>query len=619
MQKKKIGELKERMNTYFKLLSYAGNIRKFVIPFLFTSLIAAVFGVLNLVLLKPLLDVLFGQVDGEVLQSMLQRPSGFNLLDWFNYYFAYFLETKGKLGALQFVCVTLILGIFTGNVFRYLSLRLLEGFKVNMVSNLRQAIFNKSLQLPIGFFNNQRKGDIISRITTDVQEVENSIANTFSAGIKELFLLVGYLAALFYMSVNLTLFALIVIPITGTFLGLMLKRLRHDASDGQSRLSNILSLMDEAFGGMRVVKGFVAERFIGKKFESENQAYKKSIFSYAVRRELANPVSEVVGVSMVASLLLYGGSLILSDQSNLDASTFMAYIALFSQVVRPAKTIAQAFSASQRGIASGERILEVLNMKPEIIDAENAITVSSMESFVEFEKVSFSYEAGQQVLNEIDFKLEKGKTVALVGPSGGGKSTLADLLPRFYEPDSGQVNLDGRNIKDISQASLRSLMGIVTQDPVLFNDSIYNNITFGKDVSRKDVLAAAKIANAHEFIEEQPEGYETVIGDRGVKLSGGQRQRISIARAILQNPPILILDEATSALDTESEKLVQDAIMHLMKDRTSLVIAHRLSTIQHADEILVIDKGEIAERGTHQELYANPAGIYRRLVDLQEI
>ncbi|WP_341228016.1 ABC transporter ATP-binding protein [uncultured Arcticibacterium sp.] len=607
------------MNTYFKLLSYAGNLRKFVIPFLFTSLIAAVFGVLNLVLLKPILDVLFGQVEPEVISGMLQKPSNLNVLDWFNYYFAYFLEEKGKLGALQFVCVSLILGIFIGNIFRYLSLRLLEGFKVNMVSNLRQAIFDKSLLLPIGFFNNQKKGDIISRITTDVQEVENSIANTFSAAIKELFLLVGYLIALFYMSYKLTLFALIVIPITGTFLGLMLKKLRHDAGEGQGRLSNIMSLMDETFGGMRVVKGFVAEKFISNKFETENQGYKRSIFSYAAKRELANPFSEVVGVSMVASLLLYGGSLILSDQSALDASTFMAYIALFSQVVRPAKTIAQAFSASQRGIASGDRILEVLNMEPEISDSLNAKEVKTLDNEIAFENVSFAYEEGQKVLQNVNFKLCKGKTVALVGPSGGGKSTLADLLPRFYEPTEGKIKLDGTDINEISQASLRNLMGIVTQDPVLFNDTIYNNITFGKDVSREEVLAAAKIANAHEFIEEQFEAYETVIGDRGVKLSGGQRQRISIARAILQNPPILILDEATSALDTESEKLVQDAIMHLMKDRTSLVIAHRLSTIQHADEILVIDKGQIAERGTHQELFANADGIYHKLVELQEI
>jgi ATP-binding cassette, subfamily B, bacterial MsbA len=607
------------LKTYLRLLSYAGNLRKFIFPFLITSLIAAVFGVLNLVLIKPILDVLFSQVDSSALTTVLVKPQGFDPMAYFNYYFNYFLESKGKIGALQFVCIALVLGMLVGNVFRYLSLRLLEGFKANMVSNLRQAIFDKSLHMHLGFFNNQRKGNLISRITTDVQEVENSIANTFSAAIKELLLLVGYLIALFYMSVKLTLFALIVIPLTGAFLGIILKRLRHDASDGQSRLSNLLSIMDEAFGGMRVVKGFVAEKYIGDKFQKENQAYKKSIFSYAVRRELANPFSEVIGVSMVASLMLYGGSLILSNESSLDASTFIAYIVLFSQVVRPAKEIAQAFSASQRGIAAGERILDVLHTNPLIEDAENASNIEDFENNITFNNVSFSYEEGQNVLRNINFELEKGKTIALVGSSGGGKSTLADLLPRFFDADSGQIKIDGKDIKYVTQSSLRGLMGIVTQDPVLFNDSIYNNITFGKEVKKESVYEAAKIANAHQFIEEQSDGYETIIGDRGVKLSGGQRQRISIARAILQNPPILILDEATSALDTESEKLVQDAIMHLMQDRTSLVIAHRLSTIQHADEILVIDKGQITERGNHQELYANTEGIYRRLVDLQEI
>lgn len=607
------------MNTYFKLLSYAGNIRKFVMPFLLTSLIAAIFGVLNLVLLKPLLDVLFVQVDPETMTAMLQKPHGLNPLNWFNYYFALFMETKGKLGALQFVCITLVLGILTGNIFRYLSLRLLEGFKVNMVSNLRQAIFDKSLKMHLGFFNNQRKGNLISRITTDVQEVENSIANTFSAVIKELLLLIGYLIALFYMSAKLTFFALIVIPITGAFLGIILKRLRHDAGDGQSRLGNLLSLMDEAFGGMRVVKAFVAEKFIGDKFKSENQAYKKSIFSYAVRRELANPFSEVVGVTMVAALLLYGGSLILSDQGSLDASTFMAYIALFSQVVRPAKEIAQAFSASQRGIAAGERVLSVLNLETEIKDKKEALEIKSFKNSIDFEHVSFEYELDVPVLKDITFTLLKGKTIALVGPSGGGKSTLADLVPRFFDPTKGQIRIDGHNLRDVSQNSLRQQMGIVTQEAILFNDTLYNNITFGIEASEEEVIRAAKIANAHDFILEQPNGYETIIGDRGTKLSGGQRQRISIARAILQNPPILILDEATSALDTESEKLVQDALIHLMENRTTLVIAHRLSTIQKADEILVIDKGEIAERGTHQTLYANPNGVYRRLVDLQEI
>lgn len=607
------------MQTYFKLLSFAGDLKKFVIPFVFTSLIAAIFGTLNLVLLKPILDILFGKVGDGAITQMLIKPAGFNVLEYFNYYLATFLTENGKIGALQFVCVVLVLGILIGNVFRYLSLRLMEGFKVNMVANLRQAIFEKSIKMHLGFFNNERKGNLISRITTDVQEVENSIANTFSAGIKELLLLIGYLVALFMISVKLTFFALVVIPITGAFLGIILKRLRHDAGQGQQRLSNLLSIMDEAFGGMQVVKAFVAERFFSNRFLEENQGYKKSIFSYAARRELANPFSEVIGVSMVASLLLYGGSLILSDNSELDASTFMAYIALFSQVVRPAKDIAQAFSASQRGIASGQRILEMLDAEEVIQDEPNAIEISSFDKSIKYNNVFFEYEKDTPVLQGVSFELKKGKTIALVGTSGGGKSTIADLLPRFFDPSQGEILIDGVNVKTVSQSSLRQQMGLVSQEAFMINDSIRANIDFGRNESEETIINAAKIANAHDFIMAQANGYDTIIGDRGTRLSGGQRQRVSIARAVLQNPPILILDEATSALDTESEKLVQEAIMHLMQDRTSLIIAHRLSTIQHADEILVINNGQVVERGDHETLFAKTDGVYRRLVDMQEI
>lgn len=607
------------MKTYLKLLAYAGRIRQFLIPFIFTSLVASVFGILNLVLLKPLLEILFDQVGAEALAQMSVKPSGWNPLDYFQYYFALIIESDGKLRALQFVCAIIVISILIANIFRYLSLRLLEGFKVNMVSNLRQEIFDKSINLHLGYFSNERKGTLISHIVTDVQEVENSIANTFSAAIKELFLLVGYIVALFSISVKLTLFALIVIPITGIFLGMTQKKLKRDASDSQTRLSNLMSIMDEAFGGMRVVKAFIAEKFIGNKFLTENQAYKKSSFGYAVRRELSSPFSEVVGVSMVASLLLFGGSLILTDNSELTASLFIAYIALFSQVVRPAKTIAQAISTSQRGIASGERVLKIIEMQPVIQDAENATEINEFSEKISFKNVSFAYDVETPVLKNIDFEISKGKTIALVGPSGGGKSTIADLIPRFYDPTNGQILIDGIDIKTISQESLREQMGVVTQEAILFNDTIFNNISFGSEVTKEEVNAAAKIANAHDFIMEQPNGYETSIGDRGGKLSGGQRQRISIARAILKNPPILLLDEATSALDTESEKLVQDALFKLMKNRTSLVIAHRLSTIQNADEILVIKGGEIAERGTHQSLSEVENGIYRNLVQLQEV
>lgn len=606
------------MQTYLRLLSFSANLRKFLLLFLLTSLVASIFGVLNLVLLKPLLDVLFGQVEKATLDKMVVLPTKFDLIAYFNYYFAHFLLVKGKLGALQFVCVALIAATFIGNVFRYLSLRLLEIFKASMVANLRQAVFQKTLSFQLSFFTNEQKGNLISRIVTDVQEVENSIANTFSAAIKELLLLIGYLVALFSISVKLTLFSLVVVPITGALLGIVLKRMRQEASDTQQRLGNLTNVLDEAFGGIRAVKAFVAESFISKKFAVENYAYQKAVVNYARRRELANPFSEVIGISMVASLLLYGGSLILSNESSLSASLFMAYIALFSQVVRPAKEIAQAISASQRGITSGKRVLELIEMPISVTDLPNAKEIRGFENKIEFNKVSFSYESNQPILRSVSFSIKKGQTVALVGTSGGGKSTIADLLVRFYDPTAGEILIDGCSIKTISQASLRNLMGIVTQEPILFNDTIFNNIVFGRTITQEQVEQASRIAHAHEFILQQPNGYETNIGDRGIKLSGGQRQRIAIARAILQNPPLLILDEATSALDSESERLVQDALAHVTQNRTSLVIAHRLSTIQNADKILVVQNGEIVEEGTHNTLLAIENGIYRKLVEMQQ-
>jgi ATP-binding cassette, subfamily B, bacterial MsbA len=607
------------MKIYFKILRYAGSLRNFLVPFTFTSLLSGIFGALTLVLLKPLLDVLFGQMtDPQIAELAAKEVSGFNFLDYYQKYLAQSVLDNGKLGGLKYVCITILGVSFTANITRYFSLRLLEKFKTNMVANLRQAVFNKTINLHLGFFSNEKKGDLISRITTDVQEVENSIANSFSAAIKELIMLVAYLVILFYISWQLTMFSLIVIPITGAFLGVMLKRMRHDAGESQVHLSNLMSIMDESFGSMRVIKAFIAEKFISNKFEDENQAYRKSLYSYSSRRELANPFSEFIGVTMVASLLFFGGSLILTDSSSLSASTFIAYIAVFSQVVRPAKDISQAISQAQRGLVSGQRVMDLLNQNTNLKDASNATTLSSFENEIIFENVSFSYTDEKTTLNKINLRIPKGKTIALVGNSGGGKSTLADLAIRFYDPQSGAITIDGHNLKNITQESLRDKMGIVTQEAILYNDTIFNNIAFGRNSTKEEVEAAAKIANAHEFICLQDKGYETNIGDRGTKLSGGQKQRLSIARAILKNPPILILDEATSALDTESEKLVQEALFNLMKNRTSLVIAHRLSTIQKADMIYVVQNGEVVETGNHQSLYEKENGYYRKLVNMQE-
>ena len=573
-------------------------------------------------LLIPLLNVLFNQTDKANVQAMLAKSAPahwYDLTDWFNYYFAYFFRQYGQLGTLQFVCVAIVVSVLSSNIFKYLSVRQLEGFKARMVATLRETVFGHVLQLHLGYFSDQRKGNLISHITTDVQEVENSIANTLSAASKELFTLISFLVVLFTISTQLTLVAFLVIPVSGGIIATLVRRMKRDATQGQQRLSGLLTVLDEVFGGMRVVKGFNAEPFILSKFQTENDGYRRAVQSLAFRRELASPFSEFMGVTVLAGILLYGGSLVLSGQSPLTAGEFVAYLAIFSQVTRPAKDISNAFSASQRGLVSGKRVLDLIDTKPAIFDKPNAVQLIDFQRDITFDNVSFSYEPGTSVLSNVSFNLAKGKTIALVGSSGGGKSTLADLVPRFYDPTSGRVCIDGHDLRDCQTASLRNLMGLVTQESILFNDTIFNNIAFGSNVAPADVERAARIANAHEFISQMPNGYQTPIGDRGSKLSGGQRQRISIARAVLRNPPILILDEATSALDTESEKLVQEALTRLMANRTTLVIAHRLSTIQHADEILVIHKGQIAERGTHQSLLATEGGYYWRLQTLQQV
>ena len=611
------------MKTYFRLLAYARPLGSFLGPFLVLSLLASVFGVLNFTLLIPLLNVLFGQVGPAEIAKVLNQPVPALSLNtsptaFFQYQFALIFREFGQQGALQFVCGVIVTSVLLNNIFKYFAIRQLEGFKARMVARLREAVFTRATNLHLGFFSNERKGNLISRIMTDVQEVENSIANSLSAATKELFLLIAYIVVLFGISVKLTLFSLLVLPVSGIFIAFLVRRMKQDAQAGQQRLAGLLSILDETFGGMRVVKGFNAEGFVLAKFQTENEGYRRSVRSLANRRELASPFSEAMGVAVVAGILLYGGSLVLSGQSELSAAAFIAYLATFSQVTRPAKEISNAFSSSQRGLASGDRILELLDTPPALPDKPDATELVDFQDKMELRNVSFAYEPGTPVLRDISFTIPKGKTIALVGASGGGKSTIADLIPRFYDPNVGVILIDGVDLRDCRAASVRAQMGIVTQESILFNDTIFNNIAFGSAATEAEVIQAARIANAHEFINQQPNGYQTTIGDRGSRLSGGQRQRISIARAVLKNPPILILDEATSALDTESEKLVQEALTRLMANRTTLVIAHRLSTIQHADEILVIQQGRIVERGHHTELLALAGGFYRKLRGTQE-
>jgi subfamily B ATP-binding cassette protein MsbA len=476
-------------------------------------------------------------------------------------------------------------------------------------------IFSKVTTMHIGFFNDSRRGDLISRFTNDVNEVESGIMNSLKAVLKEPITIVVYFAFLFTISAKLTLFTLLILPLTGGALAEIIKRLKKQAVSSQQSLGRIVNILDETFGGMRVIKAFNARNFIINKIQKESDFYRKTTKSMSYKNELASPISEILGVLIVAVIMFYGGNMVLSGE--LNAGVFIGFIALFAMIIQPAKNFSNGLTSLQRGTASAKRIFDLIDMQPMIQNKPGAVSLTAFTSGIEFKNVSFAYDT-DHVLKNINLKIEKGKTIALIGPSGGGKSTLADLVPRFYDPTQGEVCIDGISIADYDLESMRQHLGIVTQESILFNDTIFNNIAFGKpNVSEEEVIQAAKIANAHDFIMQTENGYETKIGERGSKLSGGQRQRLSIARAVLKNPPILILDEATSALDSESEKLVQEALFNLMKNRTSIVIAHRLSTIQHADEIVVIQDGTIAERGTHEELNQKN-GIYKKLSDIQK-
>ena len=602
------------MKTYFRLLSFAKPIEKFAIPYIICTLLYVIFSSTVFALLTPLLNTLFA-TNGTA-PVITQQPGFWDVTGWFKYYMQYFIQHHGALGALQFICATIIVTIFLGNLFRYLSARTMENLRVHTLLNLRRRVFNNVMDLHLGYFNNERKGDIISKIASDVQVVQFSVTATLQVVFKEPMQLIVFLVLLFIYSVKLTLFSLLVVPISGFIISKIVKKLKSQAASAQQTYGNMISYLDESLQGIKIIKAFNATEFIKNRFDTENRRYSKIMRSMAKRQQSASPVSEVLAVTMISFIVLYGGYLILNKRSDLNPGQFIAYIAIFSQLMRPARAISDSFSNIHSGLAAGERVLALIDEKPQITDAANATDIKEFNEGIHFNNVFFSY-PGREVLKGINFTVPKGKTIALVGPSGGGKSTLMDLIPRFIEPQAGEILIDDHNIQGVTMHSLRTLMGIVNQESILFNDSIYNNIAFGKaNVTQHEVETAARIANAHNFIIETENGYNTNIGDRGTKLSGGQRQRICIARAVLNNPPIMLLDEATSALDTESEKLVQEALNNLMKNRTSLIIAHRLSTIQNADNIIVLESGEIAEQGTHHELIAKN-GLYKRLIDMQ--
>ena len=602
------------MKTYFRLLSFAKPIEKFAIPYIITTLLYILFNTLNFALLGPLLKALLAPEESGAV--IISKPESWDLMDNFTFYLNEITLRYGRWNALQAVCGILLVANFLTNIFRYFSQRIMENLRAHTLLNLRNSIFNNIMDLHLGYFSNERKGDIISKVSSDVQVVQYSVTSTLQVVFKEPVTLLVYLALLFNISIELTLYSLLVFPISGFLISRIVKRLKTQAANSQRSLGLMIGFLDEALTGIKIVKAFNATEYIKNKFRSENLRYTRLTKSMAKRQQLASPVSEFLGVSMVAGIVLYGGSLILTGTSELDATAFITYIIVFSQILRPAKAITDSFSNIHSGIAAGERVLEVIDTKPAISDSPRAIDVSSFQTEISFENVSFSY-GEKLILNDISITIPKGKTVALVGPSGGGKSTLMDLIPRFSDPQSGKILFDGIDIKKIKSDSLRNQIGLVNQESILFNDTIFNNISFGKvDATQEEVERAAKVANAHEFILRTEMGYQTNIGDRGMKLSGGQKQRINIARAVLKNPAIMLLDEATSALDTESEKLVQDALNRLMENRTSIVIAHRLSTIQNADKIIVIDAGKIIEEGSHSQLISNQ-GLYKRLIDMQ--
>jgi subfamily B ATP-binding cassette protein MsbA len=608
------------MKTYFRLLSFAKPIGTFAYPYFIFTLLFAVFNTIVFSLLMPVLTVLFDQAAKTDAVKITELPRFTLNFEYFSDVFNYFINSytiqNGQKGALVFVAISLVICVFLSNLFRYLSQRIMENLRIYTLLNLRKSVFDNVTQLHLQFFNSERKGDIIAKITSDVQVVQFSVTNTLQVIIKEPLLIIGYMYLLFSISAQLTFFTLILLPVSGFVIGRIVKSLKAQALASQNSFGVMVSYVDEAISGMRIVKAFNAIGYIQEKFNLENIKYSTINRAMARRQQLASPVSEFLGVLTLAGILIYGGSLVLDKDASITAAGFITYIGAFSQLLRPAKAISDSFSNINQGLAAGERVLQLIDTPSVVNDLDNPKTITEFKQNITFKNVDFYY-GNKQILNAINFTILKGKTVALVGPSGGGKSTLLDLIPRFSDASAGEILLDHENIKNISQSSLRNLMGIVNQESILFNDTIYNNIVFGREgFSKDDVEHAAKIANAHEFILKADEGYETNIGDRGIKLSGGQKQRICIARAVLGNPPIMLLDEATSALDTESEKLVQEALDYLMQNRTTVVVAHRLTTIQNANLIIVIENGKVVEQGNHQELVAQE-GLYQKLITMQ--
>lgn len=582
--------------------------------FLF-NLLSALFAVFSVALMVPMLEIILSQ-DSEV-YSLVEWKLTFNALKHNLYYYITSLKASyGPGWSLLFIGLILVMGTLLKTGFAYMASYTSVGIRNGVVRDIRHQIYDKILNLPMAFFSEEKKGDIIARSTGDVQEVENSVMASLDMFLKNPVLIMVYLVTMFFFSVKLTLFVFIVLPLAGVIIGRVGKSLKKRSMEGQNKMGVILGAIEETLSGLRIIKAFNAEKRMQERFDGEIEVYRSIMNRLMRRRDLAHPMSEFLGTIVVVIMVWFGGTLILNETGTLNAAEFLAYLGIFYQIINPAKAFSGAIYNINKGLAAYERIDMILAADLSITEKEDARSINELKQGIEYRRVNFSYNH-TPVLKDVSVKVTKGRTIALVGQSGSGKSTFVDLLPRFYDVREGAILIDGIDIRDLKLHDLRNLMGNVSQEAILFNDTIYNNIAFGvEQTTREAVMEAAKVANAHEFIMAAEQGYDTIIGDRGGKLSGGQRQRLSIARAVLKNPPILILDEATSALDTESEKLVQEALEKLMANRTSIVIAHRLSTVRNADMICVFHEGEIVETGTHQEL-VKKGGIYHKLNELQ--
>ncbi|MBP5642633.1 MAG: ABC transporter ATP-binding protein [Bacteroidales bacterium] len=604
------------------------RILHYVKPYWFSVLMNIVFNILAIVfslfsfsMIVPFLNLLFNPDNLTTVKPEFALDTD-TLLAMLDYYVSYVIIWKGQATALIFICLLLVIAFFLRNVTTYFALYFMVGARAGTIQDIRNDLYKKIMILPLSFYSKHKKGDIMARITTDVQEIEVSIISYLDTFIKSPITILAYFAYMLGVSWRLTLFVVLLLPIGGLIIGAIGKSLKKDSLEGQNRFAGMLATIEETIGGLRIIKAFNAIDYSSEKFNEQNGKYPRVIKFVNRKRDLSSPMSEFLSSIIISIVVWFGATLILNAaatpgaEPSITAANFIAYIVVFSQIISPAKSFSQGFYSLQKGMASADRIFEVLDAEEVIVEKKDALPLPDFNDSIIYNNVSFHYNE-VNVLKNINLTIPKGKMIALVGESGGGKSTLVDLLPRFYDVSEGSITIDGTDVRDFIISDVRGLMGIVSQESILFNDTVFNNIAFGVEhVSREAVIEAAKIANAHDFIMEMEDGYDTIIGDRGMNLSGGQRQRISIARAVLKNPPILILDEATSSLDTESERLVQEALAKVMTNRTSVVIAHRLSTIQNADEILVMVKGQIVERGKHEELI-ELGGVYKRLTDLQ--